>query len=242
MVVRPAKIVHNADGNYRFIAVEGAPFSGGAVADPGYDMVHARLARPVPLEDGLSAAAREAARAGRPVLALAGFELRIPAPLTRQGFTAFNEGYVSRLRSMGLHVGALMPAARTNVAVVSPDVTEPSLHAFTYTTPTAARGDRKGFVVSGIPEEEPGDTATMLDSIMKAIAERMADLGVAWSDATELQIYGVEITTAAIEDRVLKRAGRAGVQGIHWFPSLPPIDSLILEVDVKGASSELVVE
>jgi hypothetical protein len=241
-VVQAAKLVHNADGSYRFIPVEGAPFSGGAVADSGYDMVHARLARPLPLEQGLSAAASEVGRAGRPVLALAGFELRIPAPLTRQGFNAFNEGYVSRLRAMGLQAGGLMPAARTNVAVVSPDVTEPSLHAFTYTTPRAARGHRKVFVVSGIPEDEPGDTATMLDSIMRAMAGRMAELEVGWNDATEVQIYGVEITPAAIEDRVLKRAGRAAVLGIHWFPSLPPIDSLILEVDVRGAGTELVVE
>src|SRR2546429_5146403 len=130
-------IVHNADGNYRFIAVEGGPFSGGAVADPGYDMVHARLARPVPLAQGLLAAVREAARAGRPVLALAGFELRIPAPLTRQGFTAFNEGYVSRLRSMGLHVGALMPAARTNVAGLCPPAHEPRPPPLSVPPPTA---------------------------------------------------------------------------------------------------------
>ena len=241
-MVQAAKLVHNADGSYRFIAVEGGPFSGGAVADPGYDMVHARLARPVPLEQGLSTAAREVSRAGRPLLALAGFELRIPEPLTRQGFDTFNEGYVSRLRSMGLHVETLMPAARTNVAIVSPDVAEPSLYAFSYTIPTAARGDRKGFVVSGIPEEERSDTGSMLDSIMKAMAERMAELGVGWNDATALQIYGVEIAPDAIEDRVLRRAGRAAVLGIHWFPSLPPIDSLILEVDVRGAGTELVLE
>src|SRR5207248_8209478 len=91
-VAQLAKIVHNADGNYRFIAVEGGPFSGGAVADPGYDMVHARLAHPVPLEEGLSAAAREAARDGRPVLALAGFVLRILGPLTRTGFSDYHDG------------------------------------------------------------------------------------------------------------------------------------------------------
>jgi hypothetical protein len=82
----------------------------------------------------------------------------------------------------------------------------------------------------------------MLDSIMNSILERMAAVEVSWDDATEIQIYGLEITPAAIEDCVLKRIGRAAVQGIHWFPALPPIDSLTLEVDVRGAGTELVME
>lgn len=240
-VAQPARIVHNDQGNYRFIAVEGRAFSGGAVADPGYDIVHARFARPISLLQGLKAAERVVAQAGRPILALAGFELRIPAPLTVKAFASFNEAYVERLRELGLHVGSLMPAARTNVAVVATDVTEPSLYALSYTTPTPIPRQRKAFVLSGIPEEERSDPASMLDSIMNALLARMADIEVSWDDVTEIQVYGLEITQAAIEDRVLKRAGRAAVQGIHWFPSLPPIDSLTLEVDVRSAGTELVV-
>jgi hypothetical protein len=82
----------------------------------------------------------------------------------------------------------------------------------------------------------------MLDSIMKALLERMSAIEVSWGDVTAIQIYGLEITTAAIEDRVLRRAGGAAVLGIHWFPSLPPIDSLTLEVDVRGAATELWLE
>ena len=241
-MVQPARIVHNAQGNYRFIALEGRPFSGGAVADPGYDIAHARFVRPVSLSQGLNAASRVVAQAGRPVQALAGFELRIPSPMTVKAFETFNEGYVERLHELGVHVDTLMPAARTNVAVADPDITEPSLYALSYTTPAPTRGGRKGFVLSGIPEEERGDLATMLDSIMNAILERMTLLEVSWDDATEVQIYGLEIAQAAIEDGVLKRAGRAAVQGIHWFPALPPIDSLTLEVDVRGAGTEVVLE
>ena len=241
-MVQPARIVRNDEGNYRFIALDGRPFSGGAVADPGYDIVHARFVRPVPLEHGLETAKRMVARAGRPVLALAGFELRIPAPMTAPAFATFNEGYIERLRGLGLHFDALMPAARTNVAIVSPDVIEPSLYALSYTIPRADGRDRRDFVLSGMPEETPGDLETMLDSIMKALLERMSAIEVSWGDVTAIQIYGLEITTAAIEDRVLKRAGRTAVLGIHWFPSLPPIDSLTLEVDVRGAATELWLE
>ena len=236
------RIVHSAEGNYRFIASDGRAFSGGAVADVGYDMVHARFMRPVPLVQGLKAAAHVVAGAGRPVAALAGFELRIPAPMTMQAFASFNHRYAELIRELGLQVGALMPAARTNVAVAAPDVTEPSLYAMSYTMPTAMRGDRRAFVLSGIPEERGNDLPTKLDSIMDAIHERMTAMEVSWDDVTEIQIYGLEITQAVIEDRVLRPAGRAAVQGIHVFPAQPPIDSLTLEVDARGAGTELVLE
>src|SRR5436309_7218921 len=76
---------HFAPGSYRYLAGPGRPFSGGVVADAGFDLVHAVFARPVPLEAGLEAAARHVEAAGRPATALAAFELRIPQPLTRQG-------------------------------------------------------------------------------------------------------------------------------------------------------------
>jgi hypothetical protein len=126
-MVQPAKLVHNERGNYRFIALDGRPFSAGAVADRGYDLVHARFAHPVPLDQGLRAAEVAVGRAARPVLAIAGFELRIPAPMTVDTFKTFNEGYAKRLREMGFDVSGLMPAARTNVSVSAADVTEPSL-------------------------------------------------------------------------------------------------------------------
>ena len=51
-------LASNSVGNYRFLAAEGRPFSGGAVADPGFDLVHAAFERPLALDKGLEAAAR----------------------------------------------------------------------------------------------------------------------------------------------------------------------------------------
>jgi len=51
-------LAHNLAGNYRFLAAEGRPFSGGALADPGFDLVHATFERPLALDEGLEAAAR----------------------------------------------------------------------------------------------------------------------------------------------------------------------------------------
>jgi hypothetical protein len=230
---------HNVAGNYRFLGAQGRPFSGGAVADPGFDMVHAIFERPLALHKGLEAAARHIAKVDRPALAIAGFELRVPEPFTTEGFEAFNHGYVEGLRSIGLVVEGLLPAARTNVAAAAGGVSEPSVYAVTYTVP----GDRgkPAFVMSGVPEEKPGDLKFMLDSMMRALSSRMAELGVSWEDATVIQLYGVDEVQGLLVDNVLRRLGPAAVHGIHWFPSLPPIEGLRLEIDVRSAGKELLL-
>jgi hypothetical protein len=111
-----------------------------------------------------------------------------------------------------------------------------------YTTPTPTQSSRRAFVLSGITEEEGSDPSTMLDSIMKAILERLSQIEVGWDDVTEIQVYGLENLQDAIVEQVLKRAGGAAVHGIHWFPALPPINTLRLEIDVRGAGTELVLE
>ncbi|HKF18533.1 MAG TPA: hypothetical protein VKF14_15250 [Candidatus Dormibacteraeota bacterium] len=232
-------LVANPIGNYRFLAAEGRPFSAGALADPGFDLVHATFGRPLALEAGLTAAVRQVASAGRPVQAIAGFELRIPAPLTRVEFDAFNRAYVERLRALGLVVEDLMPAARTNVAPIDGAVAEPSVFAVSYTT-EADRG-RPAFLLSGAPEEEPADPVSMLESMMRALSTRIEELGVSWQDATAVQLYGLEDVQPLLVDHVLRRLGPAAVNGIRWFPARPPVEGLRLEIDVRSAGVELIL-
>ena len=217
----------------------GRPFSGGVLADEGFDLVHARFARPLALAAGLAAAARQVDEAGRTVQAIAGFELRIAAPLTEAEFAGFNEDYVAQLKGLGLEIDGLMPAARTNVADVAGAVSEPSVYAMTYTVPAARKA--RAFVLSGAPEEESGDAATMLESIMRVLSLRLDEIGASWSDATAVQLYGVDDFQAEVVDRVLSRTGEAAVHGIRWFPSRPPIVGLKLEIDVRSAGLELVL-
>ena len=232
-------VARNTAGSYRFIAAPGRPFSGGAVADPGFDLVHATFRRPLPLAKGLEAATRHVAEASRPVQAIAGFELRIPEPFSTAQFEVFNHAYVESLENIGLIAGQLMPAARTNVAAVVGGVGEPSLYAVTYTVP-GDRG-RPAFVMSGVPEEKPADLEEMLDSMMRVLSSRMAELGVTWEDATAIQLYGVEVVQGLLADYVLRHLGPSAVHGIRWFPSLPPIEGLSLEIDVRSAGKELVL-
>jgi hypothetical protein len=209
------------------------------VADEGYDIVHARFSSPIALAAGLEAAALQVASVGRPVHAIAGFELRIPAPLTQAEFDSFNRAYIGRLKGLGLEVDGLMPAARTNVAAAVGGVSEPSVYAVSYTVPAVRPG--RAFVLSGAPEEVSGDAATMLKSIMGVLTQRLEEMGASWSEATAIQLYGVDEFQGELIERVLIRTGRAAAHGIHWFPSLPPIAGLKFEIDARSAGLELVV-
>lgn len=233
-------LTHSPSGNYRFLAAEGRPFSSGILADDGFDLVHARFERSVPLEAGLAGAARHVIAAGRTARAIAGFELRIPRPLSGGGFDDFNRAYVSSLKRLGLEVDGLMPAARTNVAPAVSGVSEPSVYAVTYTIPT--RRVRPGFLLSGVPETEghkhPDE---MLDSIMKVLSARLDELGATWDDATAIQLYGLEDFQEAVVKNVLPQTGRAAIHGIQWFPSRPPIEGLKFEIDLRSTGTELVL-
>lgn len=232
-------LAHNAAGGYRFLPAPGSPYSSGVIADSGLDLVRVRFERPVALDQALAFARRHLEGTGRPTAALAGFELRINRPFNRDEWSAFNSGYISRLASLGLQIDGVMSAARTNVAPSGPAIGEPSVFAFSYTAP-GTRG-RPAYILSGVPEEEPGDPAANVDSIVKVLSGRMAALGARWSDATALQLYGVDNVQDLLVDKVLSLGGDSAVHGIHWYPSLPPIEGLRLEIDVRSIGTELVL-
>lgn len=232
-------LTHSPSGNYRFLAAEGRPFSSGIVADDAYDLVHARFEHPVPLEAGLAGAVRHVVAAGRTAAAIAAFELRIPRPLSASGFDDFNRAYVSSLTGLGVEVDGLMPAARTNVAPSGTGVSEPSVYALTYTI--LKRRIRPGFLLSGVPETGGDNPAEMLDSIMKVLSARLDELGATWDDATAIQLYGLDDFQDAFMKSVLPQTGRAAIHGIQWFPSLPPIEGLRFEIDLRSTGEELVL-
>ena len=101
-------------------------------------------------EKGYELIALHLQQLGRPIQALCGMELRIPQPLSPQGFAEFNAPYVQRLADWNVLVDGLNPTARTNVALAVHPVAEPSLYGFSYTVPTDHA--RPSFVLSGAAE------------------------------------------------------------------------------------------
>jgi hypothetical protein len=102
-------------GGFRFLPTDG-PFSQGVAAEPGFQIVRVRAPRYTPLEEGFRLVEATLEHAGRPLAALCAMELRIPKPLTADGFNEFNQGYVAQHDQWGLRVEGHMQAARTNVA------------------------------------------------------------------------------------------------------------------------------
>ncbi len=87
-------------GGFRFLPTDG-PFSAGVAADPGFQIVRVYPSRYTPLEEGFQVVEETLAAAGRPLNALCAMELRIPKPLTREGFDRFNRGYVEQHEKWG---------------------------------------------------------------------------------------------------------------------------------------------
>ena len=168
-------IVANQKGNYSFIRGI-APYSGGVIADRGYEVVHARFLHPVSLNQGFNAVKEHIGGAGRPIHALCGMELRSPKPFTFQGFIDFNAGYIQVLKDWGVIAGGVNPIARTNIAPEIGAPQAPALYGFSYTA--KATSDEKTFVVAGggeLPEGslDPHDVVRRGETSADALRDKV---------------------------------------------------------------------
>lgn len=229
--------VMKSRGGFRFLPTDG-PFSAGVAAEPGYQIVRVLAPRHTELKRGFALVEKTLHASGRPLAALCALELRIPKPLTRDGFDQFNAGYIAQQRSWGVVVDGRVPAARTNVAPELDPPDEPSLHAFCYTV--EGDGGRKSFVISGAPEPAgtEGGVEAYWQAIVSIIEQRMTALGVSWDDVTETQFYGTRADREVFGRSGLLRFEELVRPGLRWFFSRPPIDDLHLEIDVRSLASE----
>ncbi len=235
-------------GNYQFLpTTTSAPFSGGVVANTGYEIIHASLQAALPCEQGFAMVQRHLQSLGRPRAALCAVELRCPTPYTPDGFGAFNKGYRALLQGWGIFVDGYSPTARTNVAPAIAAPAEPVLHAFSYTIPNADASATATFVVSGAGEQpsvRAGETSPdalreKTADVMAAMQTRLANLGVGWQDVTAVDVYTVHPLIPLLEQGILAPIGPAAGHGIHWYYSRPPVQGLEIEIDVRGVRQEL---
>jgi hypothetical protein len=231
--------IDNVKGNYRFLPGI-APFSSGAVAMPGYQVVHATLRRPTPWRKGFELIDAHLGDEKRPRAALCAIELRIPAALTPDGFDGFNAGYQALLEEWDLLVGGQNPIARTNVAPVVDPPGEASLYGFAYTAPgnkltATGRQDSTDpttptFVVAGSGEtrrNERGAVELVRDGdstpdamrekatyVLGVMRERLHGLGGDWVDVTAINIYTAHPIEPFLADTILRAVGPAAIHGV----------------------------
>jgi hypothetical protein len=244
----------NPRGNYHYLPGS-EPYSSGVIADPGYEVVHVTLLRPLPYREGFRRIEEQLRRAGRERQALCAVELRSPKPFTRAGFAEFNEGYRELLTEWNLLLDGENPLARTNVAPIREAPPEPSLYGFSYTAPAEA-GLRRTFVVAGAGELRggplmeaevirPGETSPEARRekaayVLKAMTRRLEALGVGWGDVTRTEVYTAQ-PLDPVSAVILDVMGPAVTHAVTWHPSRPPIDELEFEMDVRGVRTELVL-
>jgi hypothetical protein len=247
-------LVASPKGNYSFIRGI-APYSGGAVADPGYEVVHARFLYPVALSTGFDAVRQHLTAAGRPLQALCGMELRSPRPFTFQGFIDFNGGYIKVLQDWGLIVDGANPVARTNIAPETGAPAAPSLFGFSYTVKSALK--RRTFVVAGggeLPEgsldphavvrrgeTSPDALREKVRFVMGLMSGRVKELGVTWDSATTVNVYTVHPICGVLAEDIIRPMGKAAMHGVNWHYSRPPIVSIEYEMDLHGVAQEAVL-
>ena len=249
-------LVRHPHGDYLFLPGI-APYSCGVASAPGFEIAHVTLHRPVPYRRGFDMIASHLTVAGRPRASLCAIELRSPAPFTFAGFAAFNAEYAKILEDWGLFVDGVNPVARTNVAPVLAPPAEPVLYGFSYSRPCAPEHPPT-FVVAGageLPEgilahesivrvgetssEAMAEKATFVLDLMES---RLKGLGFDWPQVTAADVYTVHSLDRLVPDLVLKRLGPAGVHGIRWFHTRPPIVAIEFEMDLRGVRTELRID
>jgi hypothetical protein len=241
-------------GGYRY--VEGVfQYSAGVAAEPGFLIERALLSRPLPLVEGFALVERHLSGIGRPQTAFCACELRSPEPFSEQGFVEFNRQYVTTLERWGLYRNGDNPVARTNVCPEVDAPAVPSVYAFSYTVPSDQ--ERGGFVVAGSGEAAEGqgdyrnsivrygETSTdalrdKMRFVVKAMHDRLTALGYDWPDVTRYNVYTVHDIGSLIAQELVTN-GAAG-RGFNWFYSRPPVVDIEYEMDLGGASREIVLQ
>jgi hypothetical protein len=247
-------LIPHPDGDYLFLPGI-SPYSCGVVSAPRFEIAHVTFRSPVVYSRMFDLIEQHLKDNGRPKAALCGIELRSPHPFSFDGFAEFNAGYSKTLEDWGLFVDGINPVARTNVAPEVDPPSEPALFGFSYTRPCDPSLPPT-FVVSGageLPEGilapeaiiRVGDTSSeaMIEKasfVMELMESRLHGLRADWSGVTDVDIYTVHALETILPDVILKRIGSAGVLGVRWFFSRPPIEGIEFEMDVRGFRTELI--
>ena len=236
--------------------VPGLRFAASAVlATPGHTIERAVLSAPVDLPAGYDRVEAHLRSIGRPMSALCGLELRMPASLPLAGFTAFNDGYLARLDQWGLLVDGVPGLARTNVCP-RVGVDAAGIVAWSYTVERGAGAGRSpSYVVSGVAdlpgggrypddivrrgETTPDALREKAAAVVADVAARIGALGATWTDDASVHLYSLHDLTHLVATELLPGVGVRPTGGIVVHDTAPPTAGLELEIDVRTYDREL---
>ncbi len=250
---------HHSNAPYSFL--EGiAPYSCGAIADDGHEIIHAKLEQPLPWDHGMEGIARYLNNQRLAVSALCGVELRCPSPYTMDGFIGFNRAYGDVLSKMGLLLAGVNPIARTNVAPVANAPQSPQLVGFSYVAPIERQvreSHFRTFIVAGAGELVDGklesegiicrgqtdSTALKTKAVFvaKIMQERVLGLGASMECISRINLYTAHSIGSEIWECIVERLPMADALGCHWYYTRPPVREIEFEMDLRGVTNEQLV-
>ncbi len=246
--INPPALFENVPGGYHVLP-SGTVFSGGAIPMEGHEIVHALMKPWIPLKDAWAFIESYLKSIGRPVQALCGMELRIPAQLTFDGFKAFNAPYVEQLQKWQLLLGRYSAVCRTNVAPVWDVPKEPSVHAFSYCIPSKHKGTT--FCLSGAADIDArgkpvaeGDVSAAgmkkrLEHCVEVITGRLAEMELDWSAVTHTDLCVVQDIPGLWESVIAPGLQPAVRHGVRVHLARPPIVGSEVELECRGVRQEL---
>jgi hypothetical protein len=237
-------------GGYRYIPGV-FQYSAGVGALDGFQVERVTFQNPVQLGDGFAFIERYLTDQCVPLVAFCACELRSPAPFTDAGFISFNRHYCGTLERWGVMKDDKNPVARSNVCPEVDKPAEPSFHAFCFAREVP--GASGSFVIAGSGEAEEGHasyrerTVRFGDTspsglrekgvfVLERMEQRMAALGVTWSDTTAAQVYTVYDLHPFLQDEIVRRG--AARHGLTWHLARPPVQGLDYEMDCRSVPVE----
>ena len=221
-------LIDNSKGNFRFIKGRN-PFSSGAVADAGYEIVRAVFDPMLPLEAGFRSQIETHLRGiGRPLNALSGMELRIPQALSLEGFRhlpATCKGWRHGESMSGTESRGQDQCCPGDQSCAGGERLRLFVHG-------AVEPERSTFVISGAPEVgvsernqrivvAPGDVSRegmrqKIAQVLGSLHGLLQEIGASWGDATAVGVYTVQDIHPYMEDMLLREIPSANVHGITW--------------------------
>ena len=244
------QLIEHRAGNYKVLP-SGAAYCSGIVPDPGYEVVRVELTPWLPLDKAYAFIENHLKRAGRPVQAFCGIELRVPEPLTLDKWSSFNVPYLEQLRKWGLMHGDFSGVCRSNIAldIHPPAVT--SMCAFSYMA--LATSAASTFLLSGqadigpdnkIIEEGKVDLQAMQARTrftIGTVSDTLRKLGLSWEGTTRIALFHVHEIPDLWGPTLLGAVGEPIRRGILLYRARPPIAGAEVELEARAIRQEWVI-
>ena len=248
-------LIAHPSGNYHFLkGID--PYSCGVVANQGFEIIHAKLSKPMDLNIGFEYIANHLEDLSLDKNALCAMELRSSKPYSMQGFIDFNSNYCKTLQGWGLYVDGLNPVARTNIAPQfnPPETTQLYAYSYIVRNPNVQRKTLvvagAGELIEGILETNRiirlGDTsndaiAEKARYVLQVMTDRLKGLGGDWNLINCIDVYTIHPLLDILPSEILPALGNSHNNGIHWYYSRPPVIDIDFEMDMRGTITNLVV-